>query len=505
MPNRYTTEPLERGFSGTAKTIEIMHRLTALGKLDPSLQKFAYWIRAGTPQDARGSGKAMADSVFAWTRQHGIFTRDPFQIEKISHPLAAMRPVIELRRAGKYRGPGLFTGDCAHYAVFVATLGGILGFQYAFETAKVDAQRPDEFSHVWAALLVGGQWYPMDSSTPGVGPGWRPAVAPANFKRWGEKPIEEVVGMAGLGNGNGNGNGNGFRRPETVQGVEQAGYVDPQEYGYGIPKTVEPDRPALVPLALSDEFEMLVPQQPALSRGDLEDTSPHTRKVPIPPPDARVGDYAAIEYGRPHYVDKRPYISDEKSYPPDSHWQGPYKQIEYEPPKPYTYFERPQRIPVERRVEIIQGTPLVIHRQERPAPEGAMIGQAEKDISTAITSLEEPVPAAQAPAVAASKSVWDTIIGAFKAVATPVASVLGAKYGSAVSTATARVTGTQIDPGAYKPPAPAGPWYTSTWAILGGLLVVGGIAYVATRGGGVAVRRRRRNPYHMAVRHRRVA
>lgn len=196
-----SVENLQRGYSGTSGTVEKMHRLAEQGKLDPTIQKIANWIRLGIKGDHFGSSRAVADAIFHWVRRNGIFQRDPFQIEKIEHPLASMRPVVEARQAGKYDGPAVFQGDCDQFAIWVASLGGVLGFQYAFETAKVDASRPDEFSHIWAALLVGNEWVPLDASTPGARPGWRPPVSPDKLKRWEEKHIEEALGMSGLGNG----------------------------------------------------------------------------------------------------------------------------------------------------------------------------------------------------------------------------------------------------------------------------------------------------------------
>ncbi len=120
---RGTVEGLDRGVVGTKATIEKMHKLVALGKLDPTFQKIATWIRTSVPSDRRGSGEATADAIFDWVAKHGIFQRDPFQIEKIEHPIEAMRPIIQARQAGKYTGPGLFVGDCDTFAIVTATLG----------------------------------------------------------------------------------------------------------------------------------------------------------------------------------------------------------------------------------------------------------------------------------------------------------------------------------------------------------------------------------------------
>ena len=58
-----TVEGLDRGVSGTSATLEKMHRLVALGKLDPTIQKIATWIRMSVPQDRRGKTTETADAI----------------------------------------------------------------------------------------------------------------------------------------------------------------------------------------------------------------------------------------------------------------------------------------------------------------------------------------------------------------------------------------------------------------------------------------------------------
>lgn len=196
LAERLTTTGLSRGYRGTAKTIKAMHKLAAKGKLDPSLHEIATLIRLSVPEDLRGSTKATADAIFFWVKKHGIFQRDPFQIERIDHPISSMKSIIEARRSGAYSGPGLFVGDCDTFSIWVAALGGLLGFNYAFETAKVDPGRPEEFSHVWTSLRVGNDWVAYDASTPRAYPGWRPPMSnPNQFKRWPEQAIEDTMGM----------------------------------------------------------------------------------------------------------------------------------------------------------------------------------------------------------------------------------------------------------------------------------------------------------------------
>jgi len=481
MPVNVATEALERGVVGTAKTIEKMHRLVALGKLDPTMQRIATWIRLQVPGDPRANTRAVLDEVFGFVRRHGIFQRDPFQIEKIEHPVEAMRPIIEARRAGKYRGPGLFVGDCDTIAgVYLAALGGILGFQYAFETAKVDPSRPDEFSHVWVAFLTRGEWVPMDPSTPGTSPGWRPQVRPENFRRWPEGPIEDAAGMSGL----------------TRNGIPNGDlYVPSSYYGYGVPKSFDEFHSPDVPEADAGRAAMLMPPGTALEPAQLEpDVTVFTKKVPALRAEQRIGDYAQVDWRRPHLVGKRPYVSTEVAYPgAENYWNGPRKRILYEPRKRYVDVER-QRTPYERQVEVAMAQPMTVFpRGEmivmRPRLEAAGMEQAYAGLVTGAATAQQ-----QQAATEASKGVWETITSTIKSAipGATEAAVLRtqARYAERLAKATTAATGVPVSPDIYAP-TPARAWYSSPWVLLGGALVVGGVAYAATRGGGPRRRRRR--------------
>ncbi len=247
MAENGKVENLDRGYGGTAKTIEIMWKLVQKGKLDPTLQKIASWIVLHSGADARTSNRKLAEAIFNWVKENGLFIRDPFQIEKVETPEEAMRSIAEAREAGTYSGSKTFVGDCDTYSVITNSLAGILGFQTAFETTKNDPDRPDEFSHVYPAILVSGEgWVAMDASTPDSFPGWRP---PADgMERWHESPIEKSIGgtqwlrdsveevksmsgMNGLGYGYGGGSYWGSGEPEYFETPENQPLLLPPDPG----------------------------------------------------------------------------------------------------------------------------------------------------------------------------------------------------------------------------------------------------------------------------------
>jgi len=514
-----TVEPLSRGVDGTASTIAHMHKLVALGKLDPTIQKMATWIRLSVPQDYRGSTKQTLAAVFDFVRKHGIFQRDPFQIEKIEHPIEAMRPVIQARLAGKYKGPGLFIGDCDTLAgVFLASLAGVLGFHYAFETAKTDAQRPDEFSHVWDAFWVDGEWWPLDPSTPGTVPGWRPPVAPENFRRWQEEPIESTLKgiVPGLGDGHENPPVHGaYQRPDDRD------YVPYEYYGYGITKGWEGDQ--VIPPIDGGSYENLVPNGPQENAPDVEANSKLLNKALPESPTRRFGDYADIVYPRPNYQDKKPYIyTKELHYPPGSMWNQDRTQILYSPLRDYYSIKYPTE-PAPREEHVAMAQPLTILRGNaimmEPTPVAAGAGDDTADLSTAVFNLdttpssqpavsdEEAVTNAQiaasakpgappasplvvaaaaqqkpAAASTAGANVWDAITSVVKGVAPAFAAGgILSKFGGAYNSALGKL--------GIKPPSAPTPWYLSPGMLLGAAIVVSGGIYMMTRKGTSGARR----------------
>jgi hypothetical protein len=395
---RSSIEGLERGVRGTKKTLEKMHKLVALGKLDPTMQRIATWIRLGVPQDRRASTTAVLDAIFWWVKKHGIFQRDPFQIEKIEHPIAAMQPIIEARLAKKYKGPGLFVGDCDTIAgVYTGTLLGILGFMYAWETAKVDLERPDEFSHVWVAARANGGWYPLDPSTKDAKPGWRPPVAPELFARWPEKPIEDVVGGKGMSGLNGfhrNGLGNG-EEGETRSDE----YYPSEEYGYGIPKSFGPSwEGGFIPDADAANIQLLPPHDTEIPEADLQPGLKYIKATKGKNPSRRIVHLKGQpdDHGPPYYRSsgRQPYEKIENQpYPPGSPWNGNLGRDVRRFWKAGPTVQEQQPGTPERQVHVVMEQPMAIRRRvvtvlEQPSRIPAGMGQGARVESTIVTNLD---------------------------------------------------------------------------------------------------------------------
>jgi hypothetical protein len=507
-----TVEGLDRGVVGTEATVKKMHKLVALGKLDPTFQKIATWIRAAVQGDQRGATAATADAIFRWVKKHGIFQRDPFQIEKIEHPIEAMRPIIEGRRAGTYRGPGLFVGDCDTFSIVTATLGGVLGFQYAFETAKVDPQRPDEFSHIWTSLLVDGDWRALDSSTRGATPGWRPPVEEKLFARWSEKPIESVVGKSEMSSFN---NGLGDLVEDTGDVRSPLADVDteyPKDYiGYGIPKDFG-SGPGVIPPGNYEDLQLLVPHNTQIPSADLEPDMHMLKAAPTIDPSERIQSLYGQpdDHGNPYYRGTdtpTPHVKVEKFfYPPGSRWNAPYghDDVRYVRTGAHIQVKSPET--PERQVRVNMGQPMLARRTvmvtPRRMPFGTMEGtMGDIDPETGIltfgsTPTVAPTPAAASTpttqaAATAGKSVWDSISdiasSVFKAAGAIVPATMQKKIAETVAKATNKVTG-QTVVGVEQ----VSPWYTNPFVLGAGALILGGGAYIAMKSRPGSRGRRRR-------------
>lgn len=522
-----TVEGLERGYEGTKATIDKMHKLVALGKLDPTFQKIATWIRASVGGDRRGAKAETADAIFNWVSKHGIFQRDPFQIEKIEHPIEAMRPIIQARTAGTYKGQGLFVGDCDTFAIVTATLGGILGFQYAFETAKVDRDRPDEFSHVWTSLLVDGDWRSLDASTNGAYPGWRPPVDEKLLARWTEKPIESVVGKSDMNSINGGLLGdNPFDQGNNASPLANVDTSYPKDYvGYGIPKNFGAG-PGVIPEGNFADLQLLAPHDTQIPSADMEPDMHYLKAAPKLDPSERVQsiDGYPDDHGNPYYRTSggpTPHLRIEKQfYPPGSRWNDMYGHDNVRYVKTGAHIKIKSAESPERQVRVNMGQPMMAKRRNflvtpRRMPFGSMEGMGSYSINEDGVMVEDPptgsqgadpggeagpatkpavvptpvaktTPAATAAASLGS-SVWDSISSVFKAVGSVVPAALQTKAAQAVANATNKLAGKPVV-GVQQ----VGPWYTNPFVIGAGLLVVGGGAYIAMKSRPGSSGRRRR-------------
>lgn len=323
MLEKIENEKLARGFDGTARTIERMHELVKAGKLDPTMHRIATWIRLQTG-DKRSRSRELADAIFYWVKRHGLYQRDPFQIERIEHPIASMRPIIEAKQKGIYDGRALFVGDCDLFAIWVGALGGILGYQYAFETVKLDPARPEEFSHIYPVLQVEGKWVAYDASTSKATPNWRPSPE-KSVTRWVEKNIEDV----GMSESNGDLFSQGMIGEELFRNY----------YSSSIPKHEEYGKPYLPKINMG-VMDLLPPPQPMKKKADVAKRKGREAALLQPQPSLSPSERIPMDskgFGYyPKYRDVIPGVHAEQTTPPGWPWV---RQVRY------VYGEGPEMLP----------------------------------------------------------------------------------------------------------------------------------------------------------------
>ena len=336
-------EDLQRGIGGTSKTISKMWKLIQKGKLEPEIQKQAHSIVLHSGADGRTSNRSLADSIFNFVKRGGLFVRDPFQIETISTPEVMRETVSEARQNGTYRGDKIFSADCDGFSIYFLSIAGAAGFQGALETTMNDPDRPDEFSHVFPALLVDGSWVAYDPSTPESFPGWRP---PGPMKRWHESPIESEIGgkqwikstVEEINNMDG------------LNGTLGYGYAGGDYWGSGQPQFLEsPENPPLILPPDPAVMSTLVPSTPSPHRASAEEIMPDEDWLYNPNSPLMRGTETLAEkgesimslpfdqpYNYPYYETPTPGVSIRNGFPPGWPWSY---QVEMEAASPEIIME----------------------------------------------------------------------------------------------------------------------------------------------------------------------
>ncbi len=144
------------GFKGTEETIRVMWRLGVEGSTDEHIVRLATEIVRGIPPKQLHD---RAQAIVSWIHKNIEFIPDPWKVERVQTP----RYTAFERRAG----------DCDDMATLFQGLARAVGFPVAFATTASDKMRPNDFSHIYPVVGLGGRWVPAD---PSAGPrtlGWQ--------------------------------------------------------------------------------------------------------------------------------------------------------------------------------------------------------------------------------------------------------------------------------------------------------------------------------------------
>ncbi len=195
------SEPLLAGDDGTAQTVAKIRSLVELGKKDPRVNRATGAILRGTrvaPYDEAGEVRA----IFAWVLKNIRFTKDPEGKE-------CLRPAATTLQWG--------FGDCDDInAILLPSMLGSVGYRSRIVTIASHPGAPDQFSHVYAEVHLGGRWIPLDAARKGTRFGSAPE---RRFrKRVWSLVADEYQDLRGLGCGACGGNcaGCSMRRRRTL-------------------------------------------------------------------------------------------------------------------------------------------------------------------------------------------------------------------------------------------------------------------------------------------------
>ena len=228
-PGLIFSAPLGMGDAGTEQTISMMRQLVDDAWKDPYVNRTAIDVirNSGAPAyDTASQVRAIWEFANSF-----YFVNDPITKE-------ALRPTRELLK--------LMAGDCDDInGNIIPALIGSIGLEPRLVTIKSDPQAPHLFSHVYAEVLLDGEWLPLDAARPNAVFG----VAPKYFyeRKWwslvdgssgnypGEATNTSMAGYARTGVRGLAGLGSSFGTPSYAPGAAaqsiDGNYVQPAIQG----------------------------------------------------------------------------------------------------------------------------------------------------------------------------------------------------------------------------------------------------------------------------------
>ena len=132
------TTTIPEGFRGTARTIELMRRLTIAGVQSEPVRRLAVTICESVP---RRDYMSEAAALLRWVQGNVAYRRDPWTpagYERVAHPEVTL---FETRAE-----------DCDGLTVVYCALVGSIGHPWAFRTVGTTPGRPNDFHHVYALV-----------------------------------------------------------------------------------------------------------------------------------------------------------------------------------------------------------------------------------------------------------------------------------------------------------------------------------------------------------------
>lgn len=145
VPFTIQSVPMAGGLAGTWDTIWHMRRLAREGSRDANIRAAA--VRIIWLQGERNELHEV-ESIFDYVRDSIRYIRDPLCFEAVAHPAQVL---------------ALGYGDCDDKSTLLAALLESVGYATRFVIAGYRSNSPE---HVYAQVLVNGQWIDADPTEP---------------------------------------------------------------------------------------------------------------------------------------------------------------------------------------------------------------------------------------------------------------------------------------------------------------------------------------------------
>lgn len=181
-PGSATVAPLLAGTPGTEQTIGLIRSTVSEGLKDPFVRQTAGAIVRRVPAHNEA---AEVRAVYDWVARRIRFTKDPVGKETVSSARWTLTHGF---------------GDCDDVnGVLLPTLLGVIGYRTRLVTIASHPMAPDQFSHVYAEVLLDGRWVPVDAARRGASFGRAPERV-YRKRVWSlENAGYQDVGLAGMG------------------------------------------------------------------------------------------------------------------------------------------------------------------------------------------------------------------------------------------------------------------------------------------------------------------
>lgn len=157
LRTKSTSVPLLEGDRGTEQTVALIRELVDEALKSPAVNRRAVDYLRGVPAyDPMAEVTAIYQGVLRDFR----FTNDPIGKE-------TLRPAEAILELG--------AGDCDDInGVLLPALLGSVGYPTRLVTISSNPIAPDDFTHIYAEVLVNGDWIPVDAARPGTAFGFAP-------------------------------------------------------------------------------------------------------------------------------------------------------------------------------------------------------------------------------------------------------------------------------------------------------------------------------------------